>query len=545
MQRTLARRAALVMSLGVAVAAPISAFATGHTTAAPAAFKAYQVLSGGNAIATGGEPSIGYDTKRDAIVYGADQHETQMVFKDSSRGTSVSQKDVSAPTASVTTLDAITFTDKYTGRTFDSQLLGGCSAMSYTDNAGASWTPTSGCGPVVFLDHQSVGGGPFHAPLPAGAAYQDAVYYCAQNGFNASCAMSLDGGLTFGPGQYISNTPANDVGDTDPQRAAEGGGCSGLHGHIRVGPDGTVYVPLKGCGGTPTANNLTNSEYFGGAPAVSVSKDNGATWTIHMVPGAHNPDESDNAVDVDKAGRLWMTWEDGTNPDINSYGTNSSERVAYSDDEGTHWSKPIDLSTMVGVHNVQFPEIIAGDKGRVAVAFIGTNAIGNDQHMKFKGPDGKPAVWHLYVSMTYDNGKHWTTINPMPNDPVQRGCVLMEGLSNKTAQDPLLCDQRNLLDFNDITMDNHGRVYVAYTDGCFTNCITDRNYWSKDHVKVGANTVTDDRDMVLRLSAGKGLIAKYDGKLGKVPGHSNGMTTSVVFVLPVAAAVAVRRRRAF
>src|SRR5437763_5923955 len=166
MQRSVARRAALVMSLGLAVAAPLSALATSHKTPAPAAFKAFQVLSGGNKIATGGEPSIGYDTKRHAIVYGAGGHETRMVFKDSARGTGLTQTDVSAPTASVTTLDAITFTDKHTGRTFDSQLLGGCSAMSYTDDAGANWTPTSGCGPVVFLDHQSVGGGPFHAPLP-------------------------------------------------------------------------------------------------------------------------------------------------------------------------------------------------------------------------------------------------------------------------------------------------------------------------------------------------------------------------------------------
>ena len=55
--------------------------------------------------------------------------------------------------------------------------------------------------------------------------------------------------------------------------------------------------------------------------------------------------------------------------------------------------------------------------------------------------------------------------------------------------------------------------------------------------------VTDDRDMVLRLSAGKGLIAKYDGKLGKVPAHSNAVTTSGAFLLPFATAAVVGRRR--
>jgi hypothetical protein len=527
MQRSHVRRTAWVISLGLAAAAPLAALASSHRTVAPAAFKSYTVFAGSNKIATGGEPSVGYDAKRNAIVYGAAGHETRMTFKDSPRGTSLTQTDVSAPTAK-TTLDAITFTDKYTGRTFDSQLLGACSAMSYSDDAGKTWQPTSGCGQNTLLDHQSVGGGPFHAPLPEGtnALYPDAVYYCAQNGFNATCAVSLNGGLTFGPGTYISDTPSNKPGDP------MGGACSGLHGHVRVGPNGTAYVPLKGCGGTPTSNNLTNSEFFGGGPAVSVSKDNGLTWTVHQVPGAHNQDESDNAVDVDKGGRLWMTWEDGTNPSPTAFGTRSAEKVAYSDDEGTTWSKPLDVSSALGVRNVQFPEIIAGDEGRVAVAFIGTGAVGDDQHLGFLGPDKKPAVWHLYISLTYDNGKHWTTVDATPKDPVQRGCVMMLGTSNKTVQDTKLCKQRNMLDFNDITMDNHGRVYVAYTDGCVDACVTSPTTQSKDK-----------RDMVLRLSAGKGLLAKYDGTLGKVPTGATGVTSSAVFLLPLTLTAATRRRR--
>src|SRR5205823_13844708 len=114
---------------------------------------------------------------------------------------------------------------------------------------------------------------------------------------------------------------------------------------------------------------------------------------------------------------------------------------------------------------VQFPQIVAGDKGRAAVSFIGTNAIGDDQHNGFVGRDKQPAVWHLYISMTYDGGKHWTTMDTTPTDPIQRGCVLMLGTSNKTATADNLCSQRTLLDFNDINADNHGRVLVARSDG--------------------------------------------------------------------------------
>jgi hypothetical protein len=47
--------------------------------------------------------------------------------------------------------------------------------------------------------------------------------------------------------------------------------CNGLHGHIKVAPDGTVYVPNKNCGGQQ---------------AVAVSEDNGLTWNIRKVPGS-------------------------------------------------------------------------------------------------------------------------------------------------------------------------------------------------------------------------------------------------------------------
>ena len=531
MPSSFARRAALATSLVLAAAAPLSALGAGPTRAT-AAFTSYIVSNGANGAASGGEPTVGYDPKRDALLFGASKHETRMVFHDTKRRTTVQQTGASAPSAK-TTLDAITFTDKYTGRSFDDQLLGACSLMSYSDDAGKNWTQTSGCGENTLLDHQSVGGGPFHQPVPprVDSSYPDAVYYCAQNGFNATCAVSLDGGVTFGPGQYVSNTPANDPNDPDPTIAAEGGACSGLHGHIKVGADGTAYLPLKGCGGTPTGNNLTNSEYFGGGPAVSVSTDNGSSWTVHRVPGAHNQDESDNSVDLDKGNRLYMAWEDGTNPSNSTFGTVSAAKTAYSDDEGKTWSKPVDISKAVGVHNVQFTQVVAGDKGRAAVSFIGTNAIGDDQHNGFVGPDKKPAVWYLYISMTYDGGKHWTTTNVTPNDPVQRGCVLMLGTSNKTATDGNLCSQRNLLDFNDITVDNHGRVLAAWSDGCTATCV-------KNPMEKGKGAI----DMLTRLSGGKGLVAKYDGKLGKVPAGSKGYVSSALFLLPLAATMASRPR---
>jgi hypothetical protein len=87
------------------------------------------------------------------------------------------------------------------------------------------WTPSQGAGIPSSLDHQTVGGGPFAPPLTRDASsplYKDAVYYCSQDlGVDASCAVSLDGGLTFGPAVRIYTQLDCDAG---------------LHGHIKVAP---------------------------------------------------------------------------------------------------------------------------------------------------------------------------------------------------------------------------------------------------------------------------------------------------------------------
>ena len=435
-----------------------------------------------------GEPSIGWDPKAGAALYQSDTTTVKMSWDAKN---ALTTKDVSAP-SSATSLDPISFTDQATHRTFVSQLVGVCSLSSYSDDAGATWQANEGCGPDVLLDHQSVGAGPYrteNVPATAGlTGYPNAVYYCAQNSYSGACARSDDGGLTYLPGVEAYNTPANAVGDP------YGGACSAIHGHLRVAPDGVVYLPIKGCGGVPTAGNLTNSEFFGGSPAVSVSEDNGLTWTVHKVNwpnDAHNQDESDPSVAADKANAMYFGWEDGINPTETVYGTTSKAKISVSRDHGKTWTKPYDVSSALGLKNVQFPEVIAGDPGRAAFAFIGTKGVGDDQHNGFVGE------WHLYIATTTNGGETWTTVDTTPKDPVQRGCISLQGTSNKTVVDPNICDQRNLLDFNDITVDSAGRVLVAYADGCVNACVDDAKSGSKGAV-----------DMVMRQTGGPLLYAK-------------------------------------
>jgi hypothetical protein len=132
-------------------------------------------------------------------------------------------------------------------------------------------------------------------------------------------------------------------------------------------------------------------------------------------------------------------------------------------------------------------EAVGGSSGRAAVGFLGTNVNGDYQANSF------PGKWYAYIATTYNGGASWTTVNATPNDPVQN----MTGVWQQGggAQD------RNLLDFNEITIDDKGRVLYGYSDGCVTvGCIAG----------TAANDFTANM-RVARQSGGKTLLASYDG----------------------------------
>ena len=180
--------------------------------------------------------------------------------------------------------DPILFTDRDTGRTFVSQLFGltPLNGMDFTDDDGTTYLPSQGSGIGSGVDHQTIGGGPFHAPIPTGATYPHSVYYCAQEGLNsndtgiANCALSIDGGVTFGPAVPVYALSVNE--------------CFPLHGHMKVGPDGTTYLPNRKCGA--------------GAGLV-MTEDNGLTWTARTVPNSTVGD-SDASLGIATDGTLFL-----------------------------------------------------------------------------------------------------------------------------------------------------------------------------------------------------------------------------------------------
>ena len=159
------------------------------------------------------------------------------------------------------------------------------------------------------------------------------------------------------------------------------------------------------------------------------------------------------------------------------------------------WGASHDVGTFFHLENTAFSTVVAGDDDRAAYAFLGSPAPGDFQDANFRG------VWHLFVAHTFDGGQTWTTVDATPDDPVQRGCIWMQGGA-------ATC--RNLLDFNDLTVDAQGRVVGAYADGCIGPCAHAPNSAYGNSFSALAT--------IARQTGGKRLFRQFDPPEPVVPG---------------------------
>jgi hypothetical protein len=467
-----------------------------------------------------GEPSMGVDPATGAVMYMAGNQVTRITYS--------GDKPPKATTTDVTPLnsqgneDAILYTDPVTHRTWALGLLLAASHLAYSDDDGATWTPSVAFSPPAAPDHETLASGPYHGTPPTscnGTCYGRAVYYCAQTIVqDAYCGRSDDGGMTF-------SAPATPLWNNV---------CSPIHGHVRVGPTGLVYVPNGKCkdGTDPRVG-------------VAVSADDGQSFTVYM-PKDSSPSTSDPSVMEGPDGTIYLGYQASNGHPMVVTGTHDNAgKITWgpSIDVGGFRDAMAEGGMPFGVQNTEFAEIITGDPGRAAFAFLGTGRPGSDQAGDYAG------AWYLYVSFTYDGGKSWNTVNATPNGPVQRGCVWNGGLVNAC---------RNMLDFNDIGVDKIGHVYVAYTDGCTIsdtyNCKTTPGIHGWNDVQSGdqtgcgpseggsvlsTSTCTFARlSAVVRQVCGRGLVASADPGFTESPdcpiGGSTGPLATGTHPVPTA-----------
>jgi hypothetical protein len=453
------------ISLEAGVSGSVATTGFGQATPTAPGVPRYQNFfppSGSAAEGSSGEFSIGFDPRTGNVLTVSDVS-TFRVTPPEKRSPPLPEAgpavwtEVSPSVASLTTLDPILFTDQTTGRTFQAMQTTGAELLfAFSDDDGANWTQASAAPPNGGVDHETVGAGAYPPGfLLAHPLYANAVYYCSQDAVGpATCQRSDTGGASFGAGIPIY----------------EGNGvtaCGGLHGHVKVGSDGAVYVPVAQCG-----------TQQGGV----VSLDAGLTWKQFLLPGSQSfaGGSTDPSISIDASNTIYECYVDGQ-------GAEHHVHVAASHDHGATWVNDTDIGGAAGVVNAVFPESVAGSPGRAACGFLGTNAPGDHEALDF------PGSWYLFIATTYDGGQTWTTVNATPNDPVQgAGGIWNGGGSNQN---------RNLLDFNEVTIDDHGRVLFGYDDGCVTDACIQSG---------GANNDFVAFQRVARQTGGKTLLAAFD-----------------------------------
>lgn len=410
------------MAAGVAAACLTGTAVSASPRAVPpatASFATFPIPSSLPGANFAGEPSIGINRQTNDVLYQAGLSTLRF------RPSNAEWSDVSSPYTGFN-IDPILATDPTTGLTFAGGDDGSCSILAVTSDEGKTWSPSLPC--TFTSDHPTVGIGPVVGSSPQ--ASERVVYFCEQYPLAGECTTSRDDGLTWLPAVPVR------------------GGCFGVFGHIKFGQDGTAYLPYRTC-------FLTNDLLGIGHVGVAVSTDNGRNWNSFRMPDAVTPRGFDPSIATTPDNTVYETW--GRDPDLKPV-------ISWSHDHGQSWSTPVDISkgSPYPIYAAAFPAAVAGDNGRVAVAYLGADRSAGGKQTPYDA--GYVGAWYLYVSATYDGGKHWTTTR-VQNAPVQLGQICDTGTR--------CLHGRNLLDFIDANLTSDGRLVVGYDNGCQGGCPSD------------------------------------------------------------------------
>lgn len=345
------------------------------------------------------------------------------------------------------TSDPYGWVDPVTDRIFNIHMMGLESTwIGWSDNDGESWMGNPhDSGTTPLNDHIKLASGPWTdtgygmVGQLSQNVYDQAVYFCYNKLVGIFCFTSYDGGATFVTGGQIIGLATTN---------------GGLHGAVSTAPDGTVYV-------TPRV----------ATPTIIMSKDNGFTWeerTMGTDAGTPNP-RKNSEIATDTESNAYHVW---TGADQGIY-------LARSTDSGDTWDSESLRISPVEVISTAFPQTDAGDPGRIAVTYLGSEnaSLLNTSDIDGNNWDGNghysPNEVHYHLYITYslnalDENPTFHTYR-VTDDPVQIGAMCLNSGDCRSDQGG---SNRNLLDFNDLHIDREGRIYIAFADGCTGECAT-------------------------------------------------------------------------
>jgi hypothetical protein len=356
--------------------------------------------------------------------------------------------------------DTNMWVDRRTGRVFWTSR----NRTDISDDDGKTWF--SG-GRTLNFDHIQVFGGPPTESLKRRMqGYPNVVYVCVGH-MPLKCQKSLDGGLTWGPELDIPYPPELAA----IQGAAHD--CSAFGEQGVVDKDGTVYVPYNPCN----------------RPYVAISHDEGENWQLVAMADTGELSGGNLPLGMDEQGNLYAAW------------TGASDRLLYmaiSRDHGMHWGTPMMIGAP-GVNEAAIPELVAGARGLVAVAYYGSK---NAPHpfpapcfpvpagARPTGGFGAPATgptpscpgyenetWDTYVTESWNTldaqPLFWSATLNAPAQPTWYGCtpsyVGVQRWDEYFLAGPGFfrgCYPRLVMDYFGVTMAPDGTVWVGFAQEC-------------------------------------------------------------------------------
>jgi hypothetical protein len=351
--------------------------------------------------------------------------------------------------------DPYLWVDPATDRVFIADLLAPgetdpelfCSVISFSDDAGATWTDSARRCTRTPEDRPRLITGRPVTSKPSG--YPNIVYLCWQDadaGAGHVCAKSLDGGASF----------SERGGEAFPYRAE----CNAAFGHAAVGDDGSLWLVTVGCR----------------HPSIAVSRNEGATWREIQAASGDGNGDGEGGIAIGPDGRIYVVW----------VGADRLPRLVTSPD-GETWSDPIVVAPP-GVRETNLATIAAAGSGRIAIAYVGsTDAPGGIQPSAPEACSAAPCVdrigwenvtWNAYLTISLNAADAVPAfVSAILNDPAE---PIVRGSCG-----PGRCKAE--ADFIDVAVAPDGTPWIAYSscEGGRCRQSTMRGAWASGDGVVG------------------------------------------------------------
>ena len=230
------------------------------------------------------------------------------------------------------------------------------------------------------------------------------------------------------------------------------------------------------------------------------SYDSSSAYTVHAVTGSAVP-QVFPWIALDRTGNLYAVWIE---PDGQLYYSVSSITDPKNDPTlatpgvpGTVWL-PKQKVNPPNIGSAIFPEVVAGDAGRIAITYLGT---GDYTGLSDNAPTG--AKWNTYVALSTDamDAKPVFQTGLVSHRVPHIGSICTSGTTCPASNPPNGGD-RSLLDMIDATIDSDGRVAVVFTDN-------NSSFGRQEQTAANLNSQGDPYVKVAKLANGPSLLSGH------------------------------------